>query len=247
MRLALRAHRPGRHREPRPVLPVRGLSPRSGRAIVLDVWQKREKAGIRAMIELSPVRRADGTSDNFRVDVDRHPDECPRCHCHVEPKFVTAILWSDWGGISSMQAVYRCTREKCGRFFFAGYLSYPRQENLHLRGVGPWVPKEYEFPEPITHLSPRFVEIYNNALTAEHHGLIDLVGMGLRKALEFLVKDYAVSLTPEQEESIRKATLGKVIGELGDKRIKTTAARAAWLGNDESHYTRIWEDKDVED
>ncbi len=30
-------------------------------------------------------------------------------------------------------------------------------------------------------------------------------------------------------------------------RIKATAARAAWLGNDESHYVRKWEDKDLED
>jgi hypothetical protein len=30
-------------------------------------------------------------------------------------------------------------------------------------------------------------------------------------------------------------------------RIKDCARRAAWLGNDETHYYRIWEDKDLKD
>lgn len=29
--------------------------------------------------------------------------------------------------------------------------------------------------------------------------------------------------------------------------IKTVAERAAWLGNDETHYLRKWEDKDIND
>ena len=29
--------------------------------------------------------------------------------------------------------------------------------------------------------------------------------------------------------------------------MKECAKRAAWLGNDETHYTRKWEDKDVKD
>jgi hypothetical protein len=29
--------------------------------------------------------------------------------------------------------------------------------------------------------------------------------------------------------------------------LKTTASRATWLGNDETHYVRKWEDKDLND
>lgn len=29
--------------------------------------------------------------------------------------------------------------------------------------------------------------------------------------------------------------------------VKTTAERAAWIGNDETHYARRWEDKDLDD
>ena len=32
-----------------------------------------------------------------------------------------------------------------------------------------------------------------------------------------------------------------------DSKLKGCAKRAAWLGNDETHYTRKWEEKDVKD
>jgi hypothetical protein len=42
--------------------------------------------------------------------------------------------------------------------------------------------------------------------------------------------------------------LGNCIAEyVKNDRISQTAARATWLGNDETHYVRKWEDKDVKD
>lgn len=34
---------------------------------------------------------------------------------------------------------------------------------------------------------------------------------------------------------------------VSESRIKSTARRAVWLGNDETHYYRTWEDKDIKD
>ena len=33
--------------------------------------------------------------------------------------------------------------------------------------------------------------------------------------------------------------------DVADERIKTVAKRAVWLGNDETHYVRKWNNKDV--
>jgi hypothetical protein len=72
--------------------------------------------------------------------------------------------------------------------------------------------------------------------------------MGYRKALEFLVKDYLKIKLPGSTIDIEKKLLGKCIDELIDNpNIKAMAKRAAWLGNDETHYTRKWEDKDISD
>jgi hypothetical protein len=34
---------------------------------------------------------------------------------------------------------------------------------------------------------------------------------------------------------------------VNESRIKSTARRVVWLGNDETHYYRTWEDKDIKD
>lgn len=41
-------------------------------------------------------------------------------------------------------------------------------------------------------VSPQFVEIYNQAKAAESFQLDQITGLGLRKALEFLIKDLEV-------------------------------------------------------
>jgi hypothetical protein len=42
--------------------------------------------------------------------------------------------------------------------------------------------------------------------------------------------------------------LGVCIAEfISDPSIKVCAERAAWLGNDETHYVRRWDDKDIAD
>ena len=115
----------------------------------------------------------------------------------------------------------------------------------------------YLFPTPpddelledgIQEISPTFVEILRQVREAEARGLHHLVGMGYRKALEFLIKDYLVSARPDKSDEIAKQNLGHCIeNHVNDPNLKQCARRAVWLGNDETHYQRRWSDKDVED
>ena len=51
-----------------------------------------------------------------------------------------------------------------------------------------------------------------------------------------------------QAETIKTTSLGQCIKDwVDDPKIKASAKRATWLGNDETHYSRKWEDKDLED
>jgi len=97
-----------------------------------------------------------------------------------------------------------------------------------------------------------FCNTYNQASLAEENQLDQICGPGYRKALEFLVKDYLVKHVyadnEEKKSEVLRGFLGAVIeNHIGEKRIKQCAKRAAWLGNDETHYTRRWDDKDIED
>jgi hypothetical protein len=115
--------------------------------------------------------------------------------------------------------------------------------------VRPLKPPESIFPETISELSPSFVSIFSEAAEAKHLGLKQVAGPGYRKAFEFLIKDYAKSLAPEnRKKEIEAEFSGKVVAEfISDPRIQDVAKRCLWLGNDETHYLRKWTDHDVED
>ena len=175
------------------------------------------------------------------------PDTCPICHKSIHPKNVGNFLLFER---DIAQVVFRCTSQKCEEAFIATYnvskssTPYP----CVLISVAPIKPKKHDFSQTILGVSPSFVEIYNQALAAEAAGLTEMVGIGLRKALEFLIKDFAIQQKQSDEETIKKTFLGKcILYYIDDTNVKECAKRAAWLGNDETHYIRKWEDKDVSD
>jgi len=179
-----------------------------------------------------------------QVQIDKYPDECPICHTSVYPKFLdeTAYLTRP----IRIQSVFRCTKIECEQLFIATYNK--NDSTFFLARVEPIYPQPKTFPPEILNISPTFVEVYNQAIAAEASNLFQLTGIGLRKALEFLVKDFAISQKPDQEDEIKGTFLGACIDTfIDDQKIKNTAKLATWLGNDETHYVRKWEDKDIND
>lgn len=72
--------------------------------------------------------------------------------------------------------------------------------------------------------------------------------MGYRRSLEILIKDYLISIAPEDEELIRRLPLGKCISDrIDNEKLKTVAQRATWIGNDFAHYERRLSDLDLSD
>lgn len=92
------------------------------------------------------------------------------------------------------------------------------------------------FPSQIQNISERFISIYNQSLKAEKSGLNELTGMGYRKALEFLVKDYAIYLYPSETAKIQKMSLQDALTKLDTHDIKVLGQVSIKIGNDETHY-----------
>lgn len=112
----------------------------------------------------------------------------------------------------------------------------------------PMPPLHVPFDDRVKDFSPSFVEIYNQAAFAEMLGLDKLIGVGYRKSLEFLIKDWLSHQHPDKVAEIQDMFLGKCIQQfVDDQRVKDCAERAVWLGNDETHYVRKWDDKDISD
>lgn len=172
------------------------------------------------------------------------PDACPICNRGISPECRT-IFCLKLG--EPAQIAFSCPYADCRRLFIAHY-SWNEKAGYILENTEPVYPQKREFPQEITAVSPSFEKLYNQALAAESYGLTEVCGAGYRKALEFLVKEYLIQLSPQEASSIKKEFLGTCIKtRVKDARVKQCAELAAWLGNDETHYERRWVGKDLED
>lgn len=110
-------------------------------------------------------------------------------------------------------------------------------------------PHEEEFPSIIKRHCKKFIEIYNQALTAEKNGLTEICGLGYRKSFEFLIKDYLLKRHPKSEhKTIKKIPISQCIANyVTSDEIKLLSTRVLWLGNDEAHYVKIWKQKTYAD
>lgn len=190
--------------------------------------------------------------EDGHYEIDKKPDTCPACGKGISPITCYSYgvdTWRRYEGF--LQVVYRCPREECNRLFIAKYINSQYggvSDTLFLNKTYLLDFIEFEtFSEPITKISEKFPRIYNQAKIAEENGLDMIAGPGFRKALEFLVKDYLIKTNPKLKDQVKKNQLAEAIKIIDDVRIKNCAERAAWLGNDETHYTRQWEDKDLQD
>ena len=185
-----------------------------------------------------------GLEGVFSVELERYPDRCPRCHKHIIGLFRSAYSRRESDKI--VDAVFQCPGLGCGRTFIAEYNSF--NSPAVLTNLVPITVEEEVFSDEIVNVSRNFVVIYNEALKAESLGLMLIAGPGYGKALEFLVKDYAIKHNPDDIEDIKKAFLGACIKNyISDFRVKSLAEKAAWLRNDESHYIKRWEKQDIND
>lgn len=184
---------------------------------------------------------------DHQYQIDRRPDVCPLCHHAIE---ITEHYYAYYNKESGLaQLVHRCPKVSCQGVFLANYRRQSNSTNqLSFLNATPCNHVPRSFGAIITNTSREFCEIYNQALASESQGQLKICGVGYRKALEFLVKDYLIGLHPDKTEEIKTKFLGKCIEEyISNTNIKTVAKRAAWLGNDETHYVRIWEGKDLQD
>lgn len=106
---------------------------------------------------------------------------------------------------------------------------------------------EYGLPEEMEEISPAFKEIYQQAQKAEAYQLNHVAGIGYRKSLEFLVKDFLINVRKQPHESVDTIPLSQAIQMLENEKLISLAKAATWIGNDETHFVKKYEDKAIED
>lgn len=199
----------------------------------------------------------DESQNQTSLSIDVVPDLCPSCNHHITATifqgfFNTKIRATDPD--SELQVMFRCVNPECRDIFIAYYKRFVSasgaSNHFIFQFCKPTKCKTAVFSEIIKKISPDFDKIYNEAYAAEQARLGNICGAGYRKSFEFLVKDYLIAkvTTDVEKEHIKKEQLGTCItNRITDTNIKNVSKRAAWLGNDETHYSRKWETKDLQD
>ena len=189
---------------------------------------------------------ADLTTDS-RIDITIPDDDrCPICKTALVITPIEGIAFYNAGSGSSNLSVF-CYCPSCKNTYINTY-KYSLGIATQKIKSEPNHFKKVPFNEKIEKLSPSFVEIFNQAKQAESSQLNQIAGIGYRKALEFLIKDFTISQNPDKEEHIKSAQLGHVIRDyITDNKIKDLAEKTSWIGNDETHYVRKHTDRDIED
>jgi hypothetical protein len=181
------------------------------------------------------------------------PNICPHCHVTNNPSEQFNSRTVDTDGTASNISIWQCANHKCNKLFVALYqLKNGKAEWIRfLNGL----PKGPDWPKPIADLkcdnaddaeNSKFIKTYLQSLEAESYGLDELAGMGYRKAIEYLVKDWAIQNNPEKKADIEKLWLGQVIKKYYFGDLKDILERATWLGNDQAHYNRLFEEFDID-
>lgn len=187
------------------------------------------------------------TSDNIYLTYDT-VEQCPICKAKIRPVYLASSL-----NTPNTASVFNYC-QNCHETFITQYKvrrKDDRSSYYHVTEVVYSEPNRFSkhiFDERIINLSPQFDKIYNQALAAEASMLDEIAGLGYRKALEFLIKDFAIHKHPDEEETIKAKPLAQCIKNyIENESITTLAERSSWIGNDEAHYIRKQEDRDVSD
>lgn len=193
------------------------------------------------------ARSFDG-NNNINIQID-FPDMCPICNHWIVPIYVSSIYETN-NGITYLQLNFLCSRRDCYNMFISYYKKYDWWNASFIESK----PKNFSWKNfwwDILMLKDKiptkFFEIYNEAEQAEQLWLFTICWWWYRKALEFLIKDYAIHLNESERDKIEwpKYTLSQCIKDyMPSKTTKTFSTLSTRLWNDEVHYTKQ-HDKDI--
>lgn len=169
------------------------------------------------------------------------PAQCPHCEICCDPLIVGQELLSPFSPNPSsfVFLVFQCTA--CKKLFTATYEVANKKSRLCC--MTPFKPLVF-VDELIEKTSPRFIEVYNQAIRAKENGDLNLAAVGYRSALEILIKDYAINDLHEPSEKVVKLDLFHAISNYLSSDTVNAADVVRILGNDHTHYERKYPELD---
>lgn len=153
---------------------------------------------------LKVVNNALNTTNNHKLEI---PSVCPWCKVSFNPIIRKIDNFNESGELTFVVR-YHCGY--CLKKSIAVLTSKAGETILRQRVIYP-AAKGTDFPDELSEVSPRFIQLYHSAERSETAGDLDLAGMGYRAAMEILLKDSALKNSEDSKNSIAKLKIGQAI------------------------------------
>lgn len=189
---------------------------------------------------------------------------CPRCHSRMTMeclKFDWAkskwdfdyynLLYSTYEfnqEVEYKQYLYKCWNKHCNSLI----VTICRNNEENVKFMYPQSPESFDFSqfENIKNISPNFVSVFNDAHSVDVLWYKEIAWPWYRKAMEYLLKDYALYLVWDNEEKkekiIKEWIMDCIKWYIKDSGFQELAKHTMWLWNDQVHYYQKREDKDID-
>lgn len=166
------------------------------------------------------------------------PTKCPYCG-----KDITQNRKSTIGEHNYVVEIHDCVhcREPIFLIYKCTQITYPikdtRKELVHYYPSAPVT----DLPESIRELSPKGYKIFEDTLYAKSLGIENLLGAGIRMALEWVVWDYLIKIKGKTEVELKPLALSKRIQLIDSSQMYTTicANLIRKIGNDSVHIIQM--------
>ncbi len=173
--------------------------------------------------------------------------ECPLCHKATSPTFINGYLIGSSENAIPLTAYIILYCPSCRELYIATYRFYNGLDQSILIDCHPHNTLPVSFNDNLKLFSPEFVNIYAQAKSAESSSdTKGLAGIGYRKALEYLIKDYLIQIKKQDKKTIIQMDLGRCVNML-DAELQNIEKASVWLGNDETHYYKKNDGYDLND
>ena len=154
--------------------------------------------------------------------IDRFPEACPLCHAPSTARFIAAVNRTG----RFRQICFQCMNGDCRALFIATYEE--ASAAFRLVSCEPRRQPEHTLSAALSNISPGFSRLYQEALAAEAAGLSELSKLGLRVALEHLIRDFCTFNHPGEADAIAHTTLGECATRfVSDANLRAGIERAA--------------------
>jgi hypothetical protein len=173
--------------------------------------------------------------DNYKYELLHIPRKCPICHYEAEPNLKSGTVIN----YHKIDVAFHCTN--CHHMFIGKYM---KDNNEKYKLVDTWPKTLQSVNFEIKDISPTFVRLYEESICAYDSDLKQLSGIGFKKALETLLKDYLIRNDSDNRETIKDYSLLECL-KVFNLNNEIDMAAIEKCSQKQSNYEVNFEDKDI--